>query len=90
MIRGRFELGRLVATQGAMEEIPEQDMMFCVGLHHNGMWGDIPEADKQENELAIKEDYRILSSYKAKTGKQFWIITEADRSYTTVMLPEEY
>jgi hypothetical protein len=58
--------------------------------HVSGDWGDLNESDRQENELSVREGFRILSAYRMSDGTRFWIITEADRSVTTVLLPEEY
>ena len=88
----RFSLGRVVATPGALralekaEQLPEE----FLDRHVNGDWGDVPEADKQENEVAIEQGFRILSAYTTSAGDKIWILTEADRSATIVMLPEEY
>jgi hypothetical protein len=54
-----------------------------------GDWGDLSEADKQENDLSVKEGFHILSAYNLKTGVKIWIITEANRSSTCFLLPEE-
>jgi hypothetical protein len=58
--------------------------------HQAGDWGDVDEHDRQENELSLKSDFRLLSVYHAANGIKFWIITEADRSATTVLLPEDF
>ena len=58
--------------------------------HVNGDWGEVPDADKQENELSVEEGFRILSAYTTSAGDKIWILTEADRSATILMLPEEY
>lgn len=87
-----FELGQTVATPGALDELEKAGMsaLRLLGRHQSGDWGDMSEEDKQENEFSLKEGFRILSSYKLETGKKIWIITEADRSITTLLLPEEY
>ena len=56
----------------------------------SGDWGDLSDDDIAENEISLNEGFRLLSSYQTAKGQQLWIITEADRSVTTVMLPEEY
>jgi hypothetical protein len=86
----RFELGTIVATPGALGDIPQDEIARALGRHHSGDWGDLCEQDKQENETSLREGYRLMSAYKASDGTKFWIITEADRSVTTVLLPEEY
>ena len=58
--------------------------------HRRGDWGNITDEDKQENELSLKEGYRILSAYEARGLPKIWIITEADRSATTILFPDEY
>lgn len=58
--------------------------------HVRGDWGDLDEADMLENDLSIREGFRILSAYTLSTGVKIWIITEANRSTTTFLLPEEY
>ena len=85
-----FATGQIVATPGALE-LAEQgvDLLAYLLRHLNGDWGDLCEEDKAENEVSVKNGYRILSSYPTPQGK-LWIITEADRSATTFLLPEEY
>ena len=85
-----FASGQIVATPGALE-LAEQgiDLLAYLLRHINGDWGDLCEEDKAENEFSVKNGYRILSSYTTPQGK-LWIITEADRSATTFLLPEEY
>lgn len=87
-----FRPGQVFATPGAIETMQAND---CLSLdlllrHLAGDWGSIPEEDAQANHQALTEGYRILSSYPMKDGSKIWIITEADRSSTTFLLPEEY
>ena len=56
----------------------------------NGDWGEVPEEDKRENEFSVQQGFRILSAYTTSAGERIWIITEADRSATTILLPDEY
>ena len=88
----RVELGQTFATPGAVEELEKAGVssLRLLGRHQSGDWGDISEADRKENELSLKEGFRLLSAYKLETGAKIWIITEADRSVTTLLLPEEY
>jgi hypothetical protein len=88
----KFPMGQLVTTPGALDAFKEADqtMYHFVARHLNGDWGEISEADKAENELSVQQGFCILSAYTLKTGVKFWIITEADRSATTVLLPSEY
>lgn len=90
MSAAKFPLGRLVATPNALEHIPNPDIMAALQRHLTGDWGDVGEHDREENELSLKEGFRLLSVYRSARGVKFWIITEADRSGTTVLLPEDY
>ena len=85
-----FQPGQIVATRGALSVLSREDIMKALGRHLSGDWGDLSTEDKQENDFAVNNEFRILSSYTSKKGVKFWIITEADRSATTVLLPEEY
>jgi hypothetical protein len=89
-LNGRFELGQVVATPGAAEKLKEEDIYLGLRRHHLGDWGNVGLEDKEANEEAVEEGLRLLSSYTSEDGTKFWIITEADRSATTVLLPEEY
>jgi hypothetical protein len=85
-----FLPGSVVATPGALELTDHGvNLMNYLRRHLQGDWGDISEEDKKENELSLREGFRLLSSYNTKAGK-LWLITEADRSATTFLLPEEY
>lgn len=87
----RFELGRLLITPGAISEIErlEIDGIELLGRHQNGDWSEMHEEDKNANEQALNSGSRVFSSYTIK-GVSFWVITEADRSATTILLPSEY
>jgi hypothetical protein len=84
----RFPLGRTVATPAAMAL--GIDLSSFIHRHHCGDWGDLCDEDKQANEDALAEDFRILSCYQVANGRRIYIITEADRSSTCILLPEEY
>jgi hypothetical protein len=87
-----FELGRIVATPGALQALEaagEQPTEF-IDRHVSGDWGELDEEDKRENEFSLRNGFRILSAYTTSAGDKIWIITEADRSATTFLLPEEY
>ena len=86
----RFPLGRTVITRGALDAIDGEDVQTGITRHANGDWGDVCPEDKQANDDALKVGARLLSAYHTDGGQKFWIITEADRSATTVLLPEEY
>jgi hypothetical protein len=84
-----FPLGRTVATRGAMNELPVQAMTEALARHERADWGEMPTEDKAANNRSLEEGGRLVSRWDAQ-GKIFYIITEADRSRTTVLLPEEY
>jgi hypothetical protein len=88
-----FKLGQVVATPGALRKIEEYKINLWELLHRhaNGDWGSVPEEDKKENLCAIQNGYRIMSSYLINGhGDKIWVITEADRSSTCLLLPDEY
>ncbi|MBN1814476.1 MAG: hypothetical protein JXA14_21730 [Anaerolineae bacterium] len=87
-----FDLGQIVGTPGALHALQEagQDPAQFLNRHVTGDWGDLGEEDKAENELSVQKGFRILSAYQLSTGTKVWLITEADRSATTFLLPEEY
>jgi 5S rRNA maturation endonuclease (ribonuclease M5) len=86
----KFALGRIVATPNALRSLDQMDIRSGLSRHMGGDWGELDAADKAENELSLVEGFRLLSAYKAANGTKFWIITEADRSATTVLLPADY
>ena len=88
----RFPLGQLVATPGAAEALSRnnQEPTEFLRRHWRGDWGDLDEEDKAENEYSLSRELRLLSAYTLQDGTRIWIITEADRSVTTILLPEEY
>jgi hypothetical protein len=73
-----------------MDCLDANDVYAALRRHARGDWGEVCAEDKAENELSLKEGFRLLSSYSDRNGTKFWIITEADRSATTVLLPEDY
>ena len=86
-----FNLGIVVATPGVMEKVSDVEMSFALSRHLRGDWGDVCLADQKANDTALLLNTRILSAYHTeKDHVKFWIITEADRSGTTVLLPDEY
>ena len=85
-----FQPGQIVATREALSVLSREDVMKALSRHLSGDWGDLSTEDKQENDFAVNNGFRILSSYSSKKGVKFWVITEAYRSVTTVLLPEEY
>ena len=85
-------LCRLFAIQGAWRALKEAraSPASFLARHVNGDWGDVDEHDRNENEFALKNGFRILSCYTLSNGERIWIITEADRSSTCILLPDEY
>ena len=86
----QFPTGRLLCTRNAMDSLDKGEMLAALGRHRRGDWGDVCPADWHSNDQAILHGMRILSSYRSTNGQKFWIITEADRSATTILLPEDY
>jgi hypothetical protein len=88
-----FSAGRIVATPGALallEQANKSPLEF-LSRHLRGDWGDdLCQEDKTENELSLKYGFRLLSSYRVTDTEKSWMITEADRSVTTLLLPAEY
>lgn len=88
--RKNVPLGSTVITRGALDALPAHDVHIAMGRHQRGDWGEVCPDDWQENEFSYDKRLRLVSSYTASNGVKFWIITEADRASTTVLLPEEY
>lgn len=88
----RFTPGQVVATPGALAALAAsgESLLNYLKRHLSGDWGDISDPDVYENEHALAYDLRLLSSYKLNLGQRIWIMTEADRLSTCVLLPEEY
>ncbi len=85
-----FELGRVIATRNVLADVSEKEIGKALFKHLNGDYGVVSDADKQANIDALETGDRILSAYFSSKGVKFWIITEGNRSYTTVLLPDEY
>lgn len=88
----RFPLGKLVATHGAIDMLKELQLspFDFISRHWQGDWGDLCPADIEANNQALQNGTRLMSAYGVDGGRKLWIITEADRSATTLLLPEEY
>ena len=88
----RFTLGQTVITPGAIEvlEIAGQTAIEFLRRHMSCDWGELSDEDLKENELSLEQGFRLLSRYETTKGERLWIITEADRSTTTILLPIEY
>ena len=90
--RPLFPLGELVATPGALAALQKagQSPAELLSLHVRGQWGDISEEDRRENEYSLQHGFRLLSSYRTNANETIWLVTESDRSVTTLLLPSEY
>ena len=86
----RFPPGQIVITSNAASRLAQDDVTSALRRHLQGDWGNVCEEDRLANDRSLIEGSRVLSVYDASDGLRFWIITEADRSVTTVLLPEDY
>lgn len=91
-LQPRFRLGKILATPGAIGAMGETGLTpgTLLKRHVCGDWGEVDDDDKRANDAAIRYGARILSAYRTAVGQRLWVITEADRSATTILLPEEY
>jgi hypothetical protein len=87
-----FGVGQLVTTPGALAALEKtgQSPVEFLTRHATGDWGELPVEDRTENFLSVEHGFRVLSSYRTLAGERIWVITEADRSLTTLLLSEEY
>ena len=85
----KFPLGQVVITPNALEKLNSDDILNALNRHVVGDWGELDEEDRQTNDEALQSGCRLLSAYRSDSTK-FWIITEASREVTTVLLPEDY
>ena len=87
----KFSPGQVVATPGALEAFEESFYTACLDKHLDGDWGDaLSDEDKASNDSALENGERLLSAYLDPSGHKLWIITEWDRSVTTLLLPSDY
>jgi hypothetical protein len=84
-----IRLGRIVVTPNALESLTQVDILTGIQRHQAGDWGNLTDDNRAANDRALAEGGRILSAYQATNGTRFWIITESDRSTTTILLPED-
>ncbi|MCC6443767.1 MAG: hypothetical protein IT210_09975 [Armatimonadetes bacterium] len=91
-MQGKFPLGKLVVTRSALEAVQQagNTPWEFLDKHQNADWGELEEFDWHENNDALLKGKQIRSSYMTASGQRIWIITEADRSQTTMLLPTEY
>lgn len=86
----RFQPGKFYATPGALKQFSRIELFLCIRRHLAGDWGDLSTEDKRLNNQSLIRGGRLLSTYIMQNDRKLWIITEADRSATTCLLPEEY
>jgi len=87
---GKFPTGRVVITRGAIIELSRDEAMKGLRRHISGDWGELDEHDWKQNEAALEHGFRLFSRYVTQGGTKFYVITEHDRSVTTILLPGEY
>jgi hypothetical protein len=85
-----FPLGQVLVTPAATDKLTSAEVISSLCRHAAADWGDVDDDDRLENKLALRWGLRLFSVYRSQRGIKFWIITEADRSATTVLLPQEY
>ena len=90
LLIAKFRLGKIVSTPNALDRLTQEDILTGIQRHQAGDWGDVDEDDRTKNELSLKQGFRLWSVYHAGSGVKFWLITEANRSHSTVLLPEDY
>lgn len=86
----KVPLGRTVATPAALGAVSQPDIVAALRRHASGDWGEVDPDDRAANDDALRSGERLLSVYQSATGTTFWVLTEADRSATTVLLPDDY
>ena len=88
----RFPLGQLLTTPAALNALQDAGLtpLALLTRHAVGDWGDLDPEDRQLNERALQGGGRLFSAYRLAAGSKVWIITEADRAATTVLLPDDY
>jgi hypothetical protein len=88
----KFDVGQIVATPGALAALEQagQSAFEFLARHASGDWGELSDEDRRENEFSLGHGLRLLSAYRLRNDVKLWVITEADRSSTTLLLPQEY
>ncbi len=90
MADAKFPLGRTEITPAALGVLSWSEVLVALDRHARGDWGDLDAADQAENERALRDGSRLFSRYHSARGRTFYVITEHDRSVTTVLLSEDY
>lgn len=86
----KFAMGQVVITASAKDVLHPEDVNHALAHHASGDWGDLDEHDRHENDVSLNQSLRLFSVYHDRDSRKFWIITEADRSATTILLPDDY
>jgi hypothetical protein len=86
----RLAIGNLMITRGAAANLTPDDLIESLTRHLSGDWGDLDQQDRRTNDQALAHGGRIFSVYRGENGTRFYVITEADRTVTTILLPSEY
>lgn len=89
-MKNTITLGQILITRNAMGVVSPSEAIDALMRHMSGDWGDVCEEDRSSNEYAVANGLRVFSVYHTETGAKFWVITEWDRSATTILLPEDY
>ncbi len=89
-VQPKFPFGQIVSTPNALNQIPGDEILVALSRHVRGDWGTLDAEDRKSNDRALAHGGRLFSAYHSTANIKFWIITEADRSATTVLLPEDY
>jgi len=88
--RQLFPTEKLVATPAVLDAVPRPELLAAFQRHMRGDWGEVCATDRRANDQAVRNSERLLSVYRSEAGVKFWIITEANRSATTILLPKDY
>ncbi len=86
----KFPLGQTVITPAALSALDPLEILIALERHQSGDWGEVCASDRSANEQALQAELRLFSVYHSSSGAKVWVITEADRSATTILLPEDY
>ncbi len=86
----KFSLGQVLGTPGMLGATGGEDLRPYLARHAAGDWGEVSKGDAELNDRAVVDGTRLLSAYTLANGTKVWVLTEADRSATTVLLPQEY
>lgn len=89
-LQTRFNLGRPCFTENAVTAVPADELLKAVQRHAAGDWGTLDQTDWASSGKALRDGARLFSRYESSAGRKFWIVTEADRAVTTVLLPDDY